>query len=241
MKLADKVTVITGASSGIGAAIAVRFAQEGSRVVLAARRREKLEAVAARVVAVGGEALTVRTDVTRYDEVAALVAQSLERFGQIDVMVNNAGHAVAKAVKDCTVEEIDAQIDSNLRGVCYGCHAVVPHMIGRGAGDIINIGSICSFNHYADYAAYVAAKFGVLGFSRSLYEEVRPHGVRVNTLCPAAVNTSWADVAGAQLPWERAERLQPEDLAEMALFTVTMPRRVHIESMVTWPVCEATV
>ena len=95
-------------------------------------------------------------------------------------------------------------------------------------------------NHYPEYAAYVAAKFGVLGFSRSLYEEVRQHGIRVNVLCPAAVNTAWADVAGTQLPWPREERLQPDDLAETALFCVALPKRVQVDNIVLWPVCEPT-
>jgi 3-oxoacyl-[acyl-carrier protein] reductase len=81
----------------------------------------------------------------------------------------------------------------------------------------------------------------VLGFTRSVYEEVRPYGIRMNVLCPAAVNTAWADVAGAELPWDRRERLQPEDLAEMAFFCVALPQRVQVESLVAWPVCEPTV
>ncbi len=239
--LGGKVIVVTGASSGIGAAIARRFSAAGSRLVLAARREDRIAALAGELAAAGGEALAVPTDVTDYAAVERLVARVLERFGQIDVWINNAGHAVAGPLVESSVAEIDAQIDSNLRGVCYGCRAVLPHMIERRRGQIINIGSICSFRHFPNYAAYVAAKFAVIGFSRSLYEEVRPHGIRVNSLCPAAVNTEWAGVAGAELPWPPEERLQPEDLAEMALFCVGMPERVQIEEIVAWPLCEPTV
>lgn len=238
--LNGQVAVITGASSGIGEATARRFARAGSRIVLAARRQEKLEALAKELEELGTDVLVRRTDVTSYDEVQGLVTGALERFGQVDVMVNNAGNALEKPVAESRAEEMDFQIDVNLKGVCYGCRAVAPHMISRQSGNIINIGSICSLKHYANYAAYVAAKFGVLGFSRSFYEEVRPHGVRVNVLCPAAVNTAWSDLAGAELPWRREERLQPEDLAEMAMFCVTMPKRVQIDTVIAWPVCEST-
>lgn len=234
------VTVVTGASSGIGAAMAKRFAVAGSHVVVAARRQQKLEELAAEIKSVGGQASVFTVDVTDYSQVSRLVESTVGEHGRIDILVNNAGHAVAKPLLQTSVEELDAQLDSNLRGLCYGCHAVVPHMVRQGTGHIINIGSVCSMNHYPNYAAYVGAKFGVLGFSRSLYEEVRQHGVRVNVLCPAAVNTAWADVAGAELPWPREERLQPEDLAETALFCVALPKRVQVDNIVLWPVCEPT-
>lgn len=238
--LKDCVTVVTGASSGIGAAIAKRFAAAGSHVVVAARRPGKLDELASLIKNAGGRASAFPADVTDYDQVSRLVESTISEHGRIDILVNNAGHAVAKPLLQTSVEELDAQLDSNLRGLCYGCHAVVPHMVRQGAGHIINIGSICSMNHYPEYAAYVGAKFGVLGFSRSLYEEVRQYGIRVNVLCPAAVNTAWADVAGAELPWPREERLQPEDLAETALFCVALPKRVQIDNIVLWPVCEPT-
>jgi len=240
VELAGKTTVVTGASSGIGAAIARRFAESGSHVVLAARRREKLEELAAEITSAGGKALAVPTDVTDYSQVEQLIKTATTETGSVDILVNNAGHAIAKSVVDSTPDEMDAQVNSNLRGLMYGCRAALPGMIAQGAGQIINIGSNCSTRHYPDYAAYVAAKFAVLGFSRSLYEEVREQGVRVNVLMPAAVNTAWGDVAGAELPWPREERLQPDDLAEAALFCVAMPQRVQVESIALWPLVEST-
>lgn len=239
--LSGKTTVITGASSGIGAAIARRFAAAGSHVVLSARRREKLEEMVRQITEAGGQASAHSADVTHYGQVKNLIDSAQREHGRIDILVNNAGHAVARSLLETTPEELDAQIASNLNGVCYGCHAVVSHMARQGEGHIINIGSICSRNHYPNYAAYVAAKFGVLGFSRSLYEEVRQYGIRVNVLCPAAVNTAWANVAGTELPWPREERLQPEDLAETALFCVSLPPRVQIDTLFLWPTCEPTV
>ncbi len=236
-----KVTIVTGASSGIGAAIARTFAAAGSRVVLTARREQRLRDLANEISADGGEALVAPGDVTDYEQVREVVRQAEEHFGSADVMVNNAGYALSKSLTDSSVDEIRGQIDVNLTAVAYGCKAVLGGMIERGEGYIVNIGSICSVNAYPDYAAYVAAKFGVLGFSRSLYEEVREKGVRVNCLCPAAVNTEWAGIAGADLPWSPADRLQPEDLADAALYCVTAPKRVHIEQITLWPTCEPTV
>lgn len=238
--LEGQVTVITGASSGIGVGIAHKFGEAGSAVVLAARRKERLDAVAEALDKKGIRTLVVQTDVTDYPQVERLVDAAIDKFGQVDVMVNNAGHALSKPLAESTVEDLDAQVDSNLRGVMYGCRAVLPHMIARKTGHIINIGSICSFNHYPNYGAYVAAKFAVVGLTRSVYEEVRPHGIRMNVLAPAAVNTAWADIAGDELPWPREDRLQPEDLAEAAYFCVTLPPRVQVDTMVLWPVCEPT-
>jgi NADP-dependent 3-hydroxy acid dehydrogenase YdfG len=240
-RLDDWVTIVTGASSGIGAAIARTFAGAGSRVVLVARREERLERLAKAIRGEGGEALIQPKDISRYENVAGVVERALEHWGRIDVMVNNAGNAVAKPLVESSVEEIDLQLDVNLRGVCYGSKAVLPHMLSRKSGNIINIGSICSMRHFPDYATYVAAKFGVLGFSRSLYEEVRESGIRVNCLCPAAVNTEWAELAGAELPWDEDKRLQPDDLAQLALLCCTVPQRVHLEHIVLWPTCEPTV
>jgi len=234
------VTVVTGASSGIGASIASTFSEAGSKVVLIARRKERLEKVASHIEENGGEAMVIVGDVMHYNEITGAVEKTLERFGRIDVMVNNAGYAIAKSVVDSSIEEIDGQIDVNLKAVCYGTKAVLPTMIGQQSGNIINIGSICSVRHYPDFAAYVGAKFGVLGFSRSVYEEVREHGIRVNCLCPAAVNTEWADIAGTELPWDSEVRLQPQDLAQMAMLCVTMPKRVQLEHIILWPTCEPT-
>ena len=239
--LAGKTTVVTGASSGIGVSIARRFAECGSHVVLAARRQEKLEQLASEITGAGGKATAQPTDVTQYDQVERLIQRAVDETGSVDILVNNAGHALEKSVAESTPEELDAQIASNLGGLMYGCRAALPGMIERRSGQIINIGSNCSTRHFPNYAAYVAAKFAVLGFSRSLYEEVREQGIRVNVLMPAAVNTAWGDVAGAELPWAREQRLQPEDLAEAALFCVAMPHRVQVESIALWPLVESTV
>lgn len=240
-KLKGQVAIITGASSGIGSGMAERFAAEGMRLVLAARRGDKLREVQDRL-APGVEAITVQADVSDYESCERLVAESVENFGRVDVMVNNAGNAVAKPLVETTSQEIDLQIDVNLKGVCYGSRAVVGVMKQQQSGFILNVGSICSILPFPQYASYVAAKFGVLGFSRALYEEVRGDGIRVHCLCPAAVNTAWSSLAGGEesLPWPREDRIQPSDLAELAVTLMRLPKRVNVDQLTVWPVCEPT-
>lgn len=239
--LAGKVTVITGASSGMGAAIARKFAGEGSKVVLSARRVERLEKLASELRDTGTEVLVVPADVADYKQVQDLAEKSVDAFGRIDVMVNNAGFGVLKNFVDNTQEEIDTQIDVNVKGVCYGSQAVLPIMKEQGGGSIINIGSIASMRHFASFAVYTAAKHAVLGFSRALYEEVRADGIRVNVLCPAAVNTEFLDVAGfGDVPWKEEDMIQASDIADLAYTCVSLPKNIQIDSMVIWPTCQAT-
>jgi NADP-dependent 3-hydroxy acid dehydrogenase YdfG len=239
--LSDKVTIITGASSGMGAAMARRFAACGSRVVLAARRVDRLEALADEIAQAGGTALAVPCDVKDWQQVQSLANRAVEHFGQIDVMVNNAGFGYLRTFAKTPIERIEAQIDVNFKGVCYGCKAVLPHMIERRSGHIINIGSVGSARHYAMFAVYVGAKHAVLGFSRSLYEEVREFGIRVNVLCPGATNTEFMQVAGfREVPWPTDGMIQATDIAELALACVAMPPHVQIDTAILWPVCQAT-
>lgn len=240
-ELDGKVAVITGASSGMGAAIARLFSSRGCSVVLAARREPQLKTLAKEIEAAGGKALVAPTDVGDYSQVKALIAAAVERFGRIDVMVNNAGFGLVKSFVDSSIEEIDQQIDVNLKGVCYGCHAVLKHMIERKTGSIINIGSIASVRHFPHFAAYTAAKFGVLGLTRSIYEEVREHGIRMSTICPAAVNTEFLGVAGLEeVPWDLGDMIQGADIAQVVLTCITMPPNVQLENIIMWPTCQAT-
>jgi len=239
--LTDKISIITGASSGMGKAIAGKFAAAGSKVVLSARRKDLLEEFAKEIASAGGEAIVVPADVSDHSQVQALVGKTIDEFGRVDTLVNAAGFGKLGGFADSSVEDLDSQIDVNLKGTIYGCRAVLPHMIEQKSGHIINFGSIASVRHFPMFAAYTAAKWGVLGLSRSIYEEVREFGIRVNTLCPAAVNTEFLDVAGlSEPPWAADDMIQADDIAELAMTCVTLPPNVQIESMVLWPTCQAT-
>ena len=233
-------TIITGASSGMGAAIARRFAKEGSRVVISARRIDRLQTLSDEIRDLGGDALPVVADVTDYNQVRNLVDRAVETFGRLDVMVNNAGFARYQYLESSQAQDIDDQIDVNVKGVIYGCKAALEPMKKNG-GNIINIGSILSVRAFPSFAAYTGAKHAVLGFSKALYEEVRNDGIRVNVICPAATNTEFLEVAAFGVtPWSPQEMIQADDIAEMALFCVSMPKNVQIESMVVWPISQAT-
>lgn len=239
--LQGKVAVVTGASAGMGAAIAEKLASAGATLVLAARRKDRLDVLAKRLIQDGTDTLAIALDVSQYCQVKSLVDAAIEKFGRIDVMVNNAGYGLLKPFIDSSIEEIDSQIDVNLKGVCYGCHAVLPHMLKQGGGHIINIGSIASMRHFPNFGVYTAAKFGVLGVTRAVYEEVRQKGIRMNVICPAAVNTEFLDVAGLENPpWKAEEMIQAEDIAELVYTCITLPSRIQVESIVLWPTCQAT-
>ncbi|MFW6132740.1 MAG: SDR family NAD(P)-dependent oxidoreductase [Planctomycetota bacterium] len=188
------VAVITGASSGIGAATARAFAARGWRVVLAARRAEMLEEVAARCRADGApDALPVATNVAIREQVDGLVAAAVARFGRVDVMINNAGHGVHARVHETTDERMREIMDVNFYGVFYGCRAVAPVMIQQGGGHIFNVSSVigkrgCPFN-----GAYSATKFAVCGLSDAMRVEMIPYGVRVTTVCPGLTRTDFFD------------------------------------------------
>ncbi len=188
------VAIVTGASSGIGAATAREFASRGWSVVLAARRRERLDEVAAECRRAGApEALPVPTDVAKREQVDSLVGAAVERLGRVDVMLNNAGHGVSARVHEITDEAMREIVDVNLFGVLYGCRAVAPVMMRQNSGHIFNVSSVigkrgCPFN-----GAYSATKFAVCGLSDALRVEMLPYGVRVTTLCPGLTRTEFFD------------------------------------------------
>jgi NAD(P)-dependent dehydrogenase (short-subunit alcohol dehydrogenase family) len=186
-RLQDRVAVITGGGAGIGAAIARAFAAEGARVVIADRDEAPARAIAA---ALGDAALAVRTDVTHEDEVRALVAAARDRFGGIDILVNNAGIMRKGYVKDMPLALWQQVIDVNLTATFLCSKAVLPAMIERGRGRIINIASIAGKVGEPTASAYSAAKFGVIGFTRALAHEVARHEILVNAVCPGPIRTS---------------------------------------------------
>lgn len=220
--LGGKVALVTGGTEGIGRAIAEALAQRGAAVAVAARTEEKVAAAAEALRADGRQALGVVADVRRADDCRRLVAETVEALGGLDVLVNNAGVGVYAPVEDMDVEAWDRVLETNLSGVFYCSHFSLPHLKRRGASWIINIGSLAGKNAFPGGAAYNASKFGLIGFSEALMQEVRHDGVRVSYIMPGSVATDFTHPhSGDDQSW----KVQPQDIADIVLDLLDTPAR----------------
>lgn len=236
MRLQGRVAIVTGASRGIGLTTARLFAQEGAKVVLAARSSTDLEAAAEGLRHAGAQALAVPTDVARKEDTLRLAQLTLEQFGQIDILVNNAGVTRHKLVLDITEEDWDLTFDVNTKGVFLCTQAVLPAMISRRSGRIINVASMSGLRGSVRRSAYSAAKHAVVGFADSVAKEVGPYGIAVNTICPGPVATV---LRARRYPREDPALLpQPIEVAKLALFLASDDARtIHgaVVSVATGP------
>lgn len=233
MRLAGQVALVTGAGRGIGRAVAAAFAREGAFVVLAARSTRELGSIEREIEAAGGRALAVPTDVRQEPAVAALVTRALAEGGRLDCLVTAAGFAAFGPVADAKTEDWDQLMAVNLRGAFLCCRAVLPAMTAQGRGTIINIGSVVTSRTLPGSGAYTAAKYGLLGFSRVLAEEMRAHGVRVGVLSAGATDTPLWDAVPQ--PPDRALMLKPALIAEAALLMAALPPGATLEELTLLP------
>ncbi len=218
MRLKDKICLVTGAAQGIGAATVARFAAEGAVVIGCDRRKPRDDA------AVPGAAAMHAVDVTKRDEVDAPVAAVLAAHGRLDVLVNNAGLTQAARLVKMTLEQFDAVIDVNLRGVFHLSQAVAPHMVERGRGVILNASSVVGL--YGNYGQtnYAASKFGVIGFTKTWSRELGPKGVRVNAVAPGFVDTPILGTVPEKVLQHMKEQVplgrlaRPEEIASVYAF-----------------------
>ena len=188
-RLEGQVAIVTGAGRGIGEGIAKRFAREGAAVVAAQRTPEEGDRVVEEIVADGGRAISVRTDVGDPESVEALVKKTLEAYGSLDAIVNNAGVGLIRSVVDTSMDEYDTLMDINLRGVFLCMKYAIPPMLEQGSGSVINIASVASFVAFPDDAAYCASKGGVLMLTRQAALDYSAKGVRINAICPGFIET----------------------------------------------------
>jgi NAD(P)-dependent dehydrogenase (short-subunit alcohol dehydrogenase family) len=233
VRLAGTVAVVTGAGRGIGRAVAATFAREGAFVVLAARSAREIASVQRDNEAAGGRALAVATDVRQEPAVAALVTRALAEGGRIDCLVTAAGMAAFGPIADAKTADWDQLMAVNLRGVFLCCRAVLPAMTAQRRGTIINIGSVVTSRTLPGSGAYTAAKYGLLGFSRVLAEEMRAHGVRVGVLSAGATDTPLWDVVPQ--PPDRALMLKPDQIAEIALLMAALAPGAALEELTLLP------
>jgi short-subunit dehydrogenase len=229
--LAGRVAVITGASSGIGAATAVACGRAGMRVALAARRADRLERVAAEVRAAGGEARAVPTDVADEAAVRALVDGTAAAWGRLDVLMNNAGAGIVAPVEQTTAAEFERLMRVNFHAAVVGTLAALPHMRRQGRGHLVNVASVLGKRASPFRAAYVASKFALVGFSEALRMELAGAGIHVTCVCPVGTATEFARVETNRLgvPAGGGGPVQsPERVARAILRALVRPRpEVH--------------
>ncbi len=225
-RLAGRVAIVTGASRGIGRAIAERFASEGARVVVNYVAGEvRAQAVVDGIVARGGEAVAVHADVSRSGDVRDLVAATMDRFGRIDILVNNAGVMVAKGVLETTEEEWDQTIDTNLKGPWLCSRAVAPIMIGQQGGTIINMSSNSGLYHPSamKFTEYVVSKAGINGLTKAMALALGPH-ITVNAICPGWIRTDMVEIIDPEVQQRILDETAlarwgtPDDIAAAAAF-----------------------
>ena len=218
--LEGKVAIVTGAGRGIGKAVSVALARAGCRVVLAARTREQIETVQLEIISQGGHALALPADLTVDEDIQRLVEESQAKWGAVDILINNAGWGKRAPVVSANLTDWDQTFRLNLRAPMVLAKALLPNMIAKGEGAVINIGSVSGKTGEANGAAYSASKFGLIGFTQSLYEEVREHGIKVAVILPGFVDTPLIP-PNRQL--DRSKMIQADDIAQIVLFVLTSP------------------
>jgi NADP-dependent 3-hydroxy acid dehydrogenase YdfG len=246
-ELQGTVALVTGASSGIGEATARRLARHGAAVVVAARRKDRLDALASELEAAGASALAIETDVTDQEQAKALVAGAVEHFGRLDIVVNNAGVMLLGPIVDAPTEEWDRMIALNLQGLLYVAHAAIGHLLQAAAdgprhvADIVNISSVAGRVARSGSGVYNLTKHGVGAFSESLRQEVTGRHVRVSLIEPGAVATELADHIRpdirevAMKRFAEIDMLQADEIADAIAYVTTRPRHVSINEVLIRP------
>ena len=235
MSLENKVVIVTGASSGIGEAIARELAHAGCKVMLAARREERLKSL---VQELGDGVAYYGTDVTDVKQVQEMAKATLDRFGKIDVMINNAGIMPVSPLIDLKLDEWNRAIDINIRGVLHGIAAVLPHMLDRSSGHIINIGSVASLHAIPNFAVYCGTKFAVRAISESLRKETLGK-VRVTTIYPGAIESELIESSNDEQTSNQLnssfDHISPTAISRAVRYAIEQPDEVAVNEIVVRP------
>lgn len=243
--VADKVVVITGASSGLGESTAKLLARQGAKVVLGARRKDRIDSAVKEICASGGKALGFAADVSRRAEVEALVKGAVDGFGRVDVMVNNAGIMPISPIELLKVDEWDRQIDINIKGVLYGVAAVLPQMQKQKIGHIINMASVFGIKVFAPGGTvYCATKAAVRALTEGLRMELHSQNIRCTMISPGAINSelqnSTSDPTSAKFVKELYDKIgiSAESVARAVLYAIEQPADVEIDEVVLRPTAQ---
>ncbi|HAR7073077.1 TPA: SDR family oxidoreductase [Staphylococcus aureus] len=228
--LTDKVAVVTGAGSGIGEAIATLLHEEGVKVILAGRNKDKLQNVANQLAQ--DSVKVVPTDVTKKEEVDELIKIAQQTFGGLDIVINSAGQMLSSKITDYQVDEWDSMIDVNIKGTLYTAQAALPTMLEQSRGHLINIASISGFEVTKSNTIYSATKAAVHTITQGLEKELAKTGVKVTSISPGMVDTA---ITAAYNPTDR-KKLEPQDIAEAVIYALTQPKHVNVNEITVRPV-----
>lgn len=228
--LTDKIAVVTGAGSGIGEAIATLLHEEGAKVVLAGRNKDKLQNVANQLAQ--DSVKVVPTDVTNKEEVDELMKIAQQTFGGLDIVINSAGQMLSSKITDYQVDEWDSMIDVNIKGTLYTAQAALPTMLEQSSGHLINIASISGFEVTKSSTIYSATKAAVHTITQGLEKELAKTGVKVTSISPGMVDTA---ITAAYNPSDR-KKLDPQDIAEAVLYALAQPKHVNVNEITVRPV-----
>ncbi|HAY0678235.1 TPA: SDR family oxidoreductase [Staphylococcus aureus] len=228
--LTDKIAVVTGAGSGIGEAIATLLHEEGVKVILAGRNKDKLQNVANQLAQ--DSVKVVPTDVTKKEEVGELIKIAQQTFGGLDIVINSAGQMLSSKITDYQVDEWDSMIDVNIKGTLYTAQAALPTMLEQSSGHLINIASISGFEVTKSSTIYSATKAAVHTITQGLEKELAKTGVKVTSISPGMVDTA---ITAAYNPTDR-KKLEPQDIAEAVLYALTQPKHVNVNEITVRPV-----
>jgi len=225
----DGIVLIAGASSGAGRATALYLAKKGYKISVSARRKNLIDELVEVIKSKGGDAYGEAVDMTNWGEVERFFDNTVKKYKRIDVVVNNVGAGIRYAnFEDLSIEEINNGVKINLTSVLYGCKAAIPVMKKQGEGHIINISSILGKRARVGLAVYTAGKHGIEGFSRALWNEVKEYGIKVSIIGPAMINTEWAKKAGIEKPFTSGKMIEPEDIAHIIEFLITLPKYYNV-------------
>jgi len=228
MDFKDKVVVITGASSGIGKASVIKFANKGAKVVLVSRRKEKLLEVVKEISKFNVETLVCECDVSKKSQVQTMSEKVLEKFGRIDILVNNAGFAIFGSVSDLSVDEIESIMQTNYFGMVYCIKNFLPIMLEQKFGHIVNVASVAASFGLPGMAAYCASKFAMLGFSEGLQHELKNTGVKVTVVSPIMVRTNFFDHQSFEKMTKYAPKSLSSETVAKAILSAANSSRLEI-------------
>jgi 3-oxoacyl-[acyl-carrier protein] reductase len=229
MVFKDKIAIVTGASKGIGKAIALALARQGAALAISARSKDELERTAAEIRQNGVKCLAFAGDMSKEDDIKRFVQSSIREYGSVHILINNAGMGYFKPVYELSTAEWDEMFNLNVRGLYITTRECLPHLRQSGESVIVNVASLAGKNFFVNGAGYAASKHAVLGFSRCLMLEERNNGIRVLAICPGSVDTSFSSRDDSDP--KRQKILRPEDVADSILQMIQLPQRAMISEI----------